>query len=61
MLAGYYAFLDAISDPKHPDHDDQIDWYGRVFDPDELDTERICKDLNRIASRRKRAAVKRAR
>lgn len=60
-IAGYYAFLDAISDPEHPDHDDRIDWYGGVFDPDELDTERICKDLNQIATRRKRAAVKRAR
>jgi Plasmid pRiA4b ORF-3-like protein len=58
-IPGFYAFLDAISDPKHPDHDDRIDWYGGVFDPEEIDTERISKDLNRIAARRKRATVRR--
>ncbi len=41
---GFYAFLEAIGDPKHPDHDDRIDWYGDAFDPDSFDTARINKD-----------------
>lgn len=58
-IPGFYAFLDAISDPKHPDHDDRIDWYGGVFDPEKIDTEHISKDLNRIAAKRKRATLRR--
>jgi Plasmid pRiA4b ORF-3-like protein len=58
-VPGFYEFLDAINDPKHPDHEDRIDWYGEMFDPDELDTDRIRKTLNRIATRRKRAVEKR--
>jgi hypothetical protein len=60
-IPGFYAFLDAASDPKHPDHDDQIDWYGDTFDPDSFDAARINKDLGRIAARRKRAGAKRPR
>jgi hypothetical protein len=60
-IPGFYAFLDAISDPEHPDHDDQIDWYGATFDPYELDAGRIHEALRRIAARRKRAAAKHGR
>ena len=60
-IPGFYAFLDAVSDPKHPDHDDRMDWYGDTFDPDSFDAARINKDLGRIALRRKRAAAKRPR
>ena len=60
-IPGFYAFLDAVSDPKHPDHDDQIDWYGDTFDPDSFGAARIHKDLGRIAARLKRAAARRPR
>jgi hypothetical protein len=58
---GFYAFLDAINDPKHPDHADSIEWSGGPFDPDSLDIEPIQKNLARIAGRRKRTAAKRGR
>ena len=58
-IPGFYAFLDAINDPKHPDHADRIDWYGGRFDPSSLDIEPIQKHLARIATRRKRAIAKR--
>jgi Plasmid pRiA4b ORF-3-like protein len=58
-IPGFYAFLDAINDPKHPDHADRIDWYGGRFDPGNLDIEPIQKHLARIATRRKRAIAKR--
>jgi hypothetical protein len=60
-VPGFYAFLEAINDPKHPDHDDRMDWYGGAFDPDDIDANHIHKELGRIAARRKRAAAKRAR
>jgi len=58
-IPGFYGFLEAIADPRHPDHDDQLDWHGGPFDPDNLDLDRINKELNRIATRRQRAAEKR--
>jgi len=55
------GFYEAIGDPKHPDHEDRIDWYGGIFDPEHIDLDRIYKDLGRIAARRQRAAAKRTR
>ena len=30
---GYYGFLDAMADPKHPEHDHLKDWYGGTSIP----------------------------
>ena len=35
---GYYGFLDAMADPKHPEHDHLKDWYGDAFDPNQPET-----------------------
>ena len=40
-VPGFYEFLEAISDPEHPDHEDRLDWYGGMFDPADLDGDRI--------------------
>lgn len=45
---GYIDFLEAISDPNHPDHEDMLDWCGGDFDPTAFDTERVNKLLQRI-------------
>jgi hypothetical protein len=58
-VPGFYAFLEAIADPDHPDHEDQRDWYGDTFDPADMDRTRIDKQLAAIAARRKRALAKR--
>lgn len=34
---GYEHFLAAISDPRHPEHDEMLDWIGGRFDPAEFD------------------------
>ena len=34
---GYQDFLDAIRDPKHPDHEDMVEWIGGEFDPEAFD------------------------
>jgi pRiA4b ORF-3-like protein len=39
-VPGFYEFLDAISYPAHPDHDDRIEWYDGRFDSEEFDVER---------------------
>ena len=43
---GYGEFLQAIRDPKHPEHEDMVGWCGGGFDPDAFDADA----LNRILS-----------
>jgi len=59
-VPGFGAFLEAMSDPHHPEHDDVIEWYGGPFNPAAFDIERLRKNVEKIAGRRKRAAAKRA-
>ncbi|MBK5942076.1 plasmid pRiA4b ORF-3 family protein [Halochromatium roseum] len=42
---GYYAFLDALANPEHPEHDELKEWIGGDFDPDELDLDDINSRL----------------
>jgi len=42
---GYEELLATIADPKHPDHDDMLEWLGGEFDPDEFDLDDINEDL----------------
>ena len=36
-LPGYAAFLEAIADPSHPEHDERLEWIGFDFDPQHFD------------------------
>jgi hypothetical protein len=40
-IPGYEGFLEAIHDPKHPEHDDYLDWVGGEFDPEAFDCEEV--------------------
>jgi len=40
-LGGYYGFLEAIRNPKHPEHQDMLEWCGDHFDPDAFDIDDI--------------------
>ena len=42
---GYEELLETISNPKHPDHEDMLEWLGGEFDPEEFDLEEINEDL----------------
>jgi hypothetical protein len=41
---GYLEFLEAISDPNHPEHEDVVRWSGGSFDPDKFDPTRCSFD-----------------
>lgn len=45
---GYVDFLEAISDPRHPEHENMLDWCGGGFEPSDFDPERVNKLLQRI-------------
>lgn len=36
-IYGYVAFLEAIPDPSHPEHEDMLEWVGGNFDPELFD------------------------
>ena len=48
-IPGFYAFLEVIADPQHPDYEDRLEWYGDVFDFAEMDVAQINQ---RLAHRR---------
>lgn len=46
--SGYDAFLKAISDPTHPDHDWLLEWAGGEFDPERFDLAEVNRLLGKI-------------
>jgi Plasmid pRiA4b ORF-3-like protein len=54
---GFYAQLEALADPNHPDHEDAKEWFGD-FDPNRFDEQPVKDRLARIANRRRKAAAK---
>ncbi len=51
---GYYEFLDAIGGPDKgkgsKKKKEALDWYGRPYDPDDIEEEQIRITLKRIAN-----------
>jgi len=44
---GYEGFVEAIADPKHPEHEDMLEWAGE-FDPEAFDLDEINERLKYI-------------
>ena len=45
---GYAELLEAIQDPKHPEHDEMLEWAEEDFDPEAFDLEGVNRALRRI-------------
>jgi hypothetical protein len=45
---GYAGFLEAIRDPKHPEHEDMLEWVGGEYDPDVFDLDEVNRELQRL-------------
>lgn len=43
---GYGDFLNAIQNPKHPEHKEMLEWVGDEFDPERFDIEEINNYLH---------------
>jgi hypothetical protein len=50
---GYEHFLEAIRNPKHPEHEHLLGWAGGAFDPEEFNLDDIDDDLRHIVSEEK--------
>jgi len=44
---GYAQLLETLSDPKHPEHEDMLEWSGPL-DPDAFDVDATTKALRRL-------------
>ena len=53
-IGGYYQFLEAVQNPKHPEHRDMLEWGGR-FDPDAFEIDEINKYFQKRSRRRRNA------
>lgn len=51
-IFGYDDFLKAMTNSRHRDHRRFIEWYGRPYDPDDLDLLHLRLRLGAIAKRR---------
>lgn len=48
-LWGYYAFIEALKDPNHPDHAMYVEWYGdNEIDPDAFDLDYVNAGLRAL-------------
>jgi len=45
---GYEAFLEAILDPLHPEHQEMQEWAGEDFDPARFDLLAVSQNLERL-------------
>jgi hypothetical protein len=50
---GYGGFLEAISDPKHSEHDSMVEWSGGDFDPERFDVKVVNYQLKYVAKEEK--------
>ena len=48
---GYEAFLEALADPDHEQHDDMVGWSGATFDPKDARIDRIVERFDQLAKK----------
>jgi len=51
--SGFMEFLEAVLDPTHEEHRRMLEWYGKPFDPEDIDERRIRMILSWFAGRRR--------
>ena len=47
-IYGYADFLEVMSDPKHEEHEETLEWIGGEFDPEEFDVGAVNQSLKSI-------------
>ena len=60
-VMGFMGFLEAVLDPLHAEHDEMVTWYGKPFDPADIDERGIRLQLSALAARRRGALSKHGR
>ena len=52
-VPGYYDFLKAVTNPRNRQHRQMLEWYGRPYDPNDIDLLTSRLRLGDIAKRRR--------
>lgn len=52
-ISGFEEFLEVIAQPGHEDHDRMLEWYGKAFEPDDIDERLIRMIVEDFAARRR--------
>jgi hypothetical protein len=47
-VGGFYDFLAAIQDRRHPQHKEMLKWVGRSFDPEAFSVDDVNRTLNAL-------------
>lgn len=45
---GYQSLLEAIGDPKHPEHAEMSEWVDEDFDPEFFDMDSVNEELRSV-------------
>ena len=45
---GYAQFVQVVADPKHPEHEEMIEWVGRPWDPAAFSIDRANRAINAL-------------
>ncbi|WP_272870967.1 plasmid pRiA4b ORF-3 family protein [Agrobacterium tumefaciens] len=51
-LSGFEEFLEAMTKPRHKQHRQVVEWYGRPFEPEDISVATISEKLAKLARRR---------
>ena len=52
-VTGLMGFLEAMLDPLHEEHDAVVEWYGKRFEPGDIDERRVKMYFEMAAARRR--------
>ena len=52
-VTGFMEFLEAMLNPLHEEHESVMRWYGRRFEPDDIDERRVRMGFEMAAARRR--------
>ena len=52
-IPGFEHFINIMADPRHPEHADITQWYGRAFDPKDIAEAEITTRIAKLAKRQK--------
>ena len=52
-ISGFDEFLEAVTDPRHEDHNRMLEWCGGSFDPEDIDARHVRMIIGSFAARRR--------
>jgi pRiA4b ORF-3-like protein len=47
-IGGFYSLRDALADPEHDAHEDQLEWLGEGFDPERFSMGEVNQRLGEM-------------